>query len=87
MIWLDKPKENLETQFSVNFYNFFVVTYSHADSVAVHSNNFLRLERVFDAKLLLIVHAVAQNFVFVLLNREQLKKILTTNWSAVLKRQ
>ena len=40
MICVSKSKESLKTVF-VNFYKFFVVCYSGAVSIAVHSNHFL----------------------------------------------
>ena len=55
---------------SSKFHKFFVVSYSHADSVAVHSNFFLLFEELFDAKVLLIGHAVTQNYVFVVFQSE-----------------
>ena len=45
MIWVDKRKESLKTKFVSQLSQFFfVVSYSHADSVAVHSNYFLLFE-------------------------------------------
>ena len=41
---VDKPKESLKTQFIYQLSLVFVVFCSHADSVAVRSNNFLFLE-------------------------------------------
>ena len=42
-----------------------MVSYSYADSVAVRSNNFLLVEWLFDAKVLLNGYAVTQIYVFV----------------------
>ena len=46
----------------VNFHKSVVVSYSHADSVAVRSNHFLLVERLFDVKVLPNGHAVTQNW-------------------------
>ena len=62
MICVDKPKESLKTQFIYLFHKFVVVSYSHADSVAVRSNHFLLAERLFDAKVQLKSHAVVHFF-------------------------
>ena len=56
-----------------------MVSYSHADSIAVRSIHFLLVVWLFDAKLLLNGHAVTQNFVFVVFQQE------ATNWSDTLK--
>ena len=64
-ICVDKPKESLKTQFICQLSLIFVVSYSHADSVAVRSNHFLLVEWLFEAKVLPTGHAVAQNSVFV----------------------
>ena len=58
---------------SVNFHKYFVVPYSYADSVAVRSNNFLLVEWLFDAKVLLNSYAVTQNYVFVVFQSEATK--------------
>ena len=58
---------------SVNFHKDFVVSYSYADSVAVRSNNFLLVEWLFDAKVLLNSYAVTQNYVFVVFQSEATK--------------
>ena len=58
---------------SVNFHNIVVVSYSYADSVAVRSNNFLLVEWLFDAKVLLKGYAVTQNYVFVVFQSEATK--------------
>ena len=59
---------------SVNFHKIFVVFYSYADSVAVRSNNFLLVEWLIDAKVLLNGYAVTQNYVFVVFQSEATKK-------------
>ena len=79
-ICVEKPKESLKTQSTCQLsLFFFVVSYGHADSVAVRSNHFLLVEWLFDAKLLLNGHAVTQNYVFVVFQSE------ATNWSDTLK--
>ena len=50
-----------------------MVSYSYADSVAVRSNNFLLVEWLFDAKVLLNGYAVTQNYVFVVFQSEATK--------------
>ena len=80
-ICVDKPKKAWKHSASVNFLYFFVVSYSHADSVAVLSNHFLLVEWLFDAELLLNAHAVTQNFVFKVFQSE------ANNWSDTLKKQ
>ena len=41
MLCVDKPEESLKIYLSVNLHKFGVVSYSHADSVALRSNHFL----------------------------------------------
>ena len=60
-----KPKKAWNTVYLSIFTNFCVVSYSGADFMPVHSNHFLIFEKLYDAKVLLTGHAVAQNFVFV----------------------
>ena len=74
MICVDKPKESLKTVFLSIFINFCVVSYSGAVSIAVHSNHFLIVEQLSDAKVLLNGHAVAQNYVFVVFQPETTKR-------------
>ena len=81
------PKKARKHSLSVNFHKFIVVSYCHADSIAVRSNHFLLVEWLFDAKVLPIGHAVTQNCVFVVFNQKQLKTIPTTNWLHMLYRQ
>ena len=50
-----------------------MVSYIHADAVAVRSNHFLLAEPLFDAKLQLKSHAVTQNYVFVVFQSEATK--------------
>ena len=69
-ICIDKPKESLETQLICHFFLLFVESYSHSDSVAVRSNHFLLVERLFDAKLLPNGHVVTQSYVFVVFQSE-----------------
>ena len=66
-MWVDKPKEGQITQFFVNFHKCVVVSYSHADSVAVQSYQFLLLERLFATKS-------------TVLSQVQLETIPTTIW-------
>ena len=40
MICVDEPKKSVKKILIVNFHKFVVVSYSHADSVAVRSNHF-----------------------------------------------
>ena len=47
-----------------------MVSYSYADSFAVRSINFLLVEWLFDAKVLLKGYAVTQNYVFVVFQSE-----------------
>ena len=47
-----------------------MVSYSYADFVAVRSNNFLLVEWLFDAKVLLNGYAITQNYVFVVFKSE-----------------
>ena len=61
MIWQDKPKESLKTHFICQFFKFVVVSYTHVDSVPVHSNHFLLFEWQFDTEVQLNGHAVTQN--------------------------
>ena len=75
MIWVHKRKESLSTQFISQLpqvFWFFVVSYSHADSVAC-IQIFLLFEELFDAKVLLIGHAVRQNYVFIVFQSEATK--------------
>ena len=62
-----------EHSLSVNFHKFFILSYSCADYVAVHLNHFLIFELLFDAKVLLNGHAVAQNYNFVVFQSEATK--------------
>ena len=71
MIWVHKRKESLSTQFISQLSQVFVVSCSHADSVAEHLNYFLLFEELFDAKVLLIGHAVTQSYVFVVFQSEE----------------
>ena len=64
-----------------------MVSFSHADSVAVHLNNFLLFEWLFAAKVLLKGPAVTQNYVSVVLQSDATKKIQAINWSNMLKSQ
>ena len=73
MIWLDKPKENLQHSLSLHSYKFIVVSHSHADSVAVHSNDFLLFEWLYDGLVLLNGNAVTQNYDFVVFESEATK--------------
>ena len=81
------PKKAWKHSLSVNLPNFVLVSYSHADCVAVRSNHFLWVEWLFDAKVLFNGHAVTQNYVFVVFQSEATETIPTTNWSDTLKRQ
>ena len=73
MICVDEPEKSSKHILSVNFHNFVVVSYSHADSVAVRSNHYLLVEWLFDAKVLLNGHALTQNYVFVVFQSEATK--------------
>ena len=59
---------------SLNFHKFFVVSYSYEDSVAEHSKFFLLFEELFDEKILLVNHAVPQNYVFLVFQSEATEK-------------
>ena len=74
MICVHKRKESLSTQFISQLSTFFVVSYSHAESVAVHSSYFLLIEKLFDAKVLPVGHAVTQNYVIVVFQSETTEK-------------
>ena len=50
-----------------------MVSYSHADSVAVHSNHFLLFESLLDGRVLRIGHAVTSNYVSVAFQSEAIK--------------
>ena len=50
-----------------------MVSYSYADFVAVRSNNFLLVEWLFDAKVLLNGYVATQNYVFIVFQSEATK--------------
>ena len=58
----------------LSFYKFFMVFYSYADTVAVHSNYFLLFFQTLRRKKKpLIGHAVTQNYVLEVFQPKQLK--------------
>ena len=73
MICVDKSKKAWKHNLFVIFHKFVVVSYSHADSVAVRLNHFLLVEWLFDVKVLLNGHAVMQNYVFVVFQSKATK--------------
>ena len=77
---VDKPKKAWQHSLSVNFHKFVVVSYCHADSVALRSNHFLLGEWLFDAKVLINSHAVTQNYVFVVFQSEATKNNSHDYW-------
>ena len=72
-ICVEKSKKAWNYNLSVNFHNFVVVSYSHADCVVVRSNLFLLVEWLFDSKLLLNGHVVTQNYNLVVFYSEATK--------------
>ena len=67
------PKKAWKHSSFINFHKFVVLSYSHADSVAVRSNHFLFVELLVDEKVLLNGHAVTQNYIFELFQSEATK--------------
>ena len=55
MIRVDKSKKALKHSLSVNFHKTVVVSYSHADSVAQHSNHFYIMSDYLTQKYSLMV--------------------------------
>ena len=87
--WLGWTNPNKAWEYSLfaNFRQLFVVSYSHADSVAVNSNQFLLFELLFTAVLLPNGHAEERNYLFVVFQSEGTKNNTTTNRSDWLKWQ
>ena len=74
LIRVDKSKDTLKHNLFFNFQKFFVVSYSHANSVAVHLKHFFLLfVLLFTAWILVNGHAVTQNYVFVVYQSESTK--------------
>ena len=70
MIWVHKRKESLSTQIISHFSQVFCGILQSCRLRCCAFKLFLLFEELFDAKVLLIAHAVTQNYVFVVFQTE-----------------
>ena len=73
MIWVHKRKESLSTQFISQLPQVFCGILQSCRLRCCAFKLFLLFEELFDAKVLLIGHAVTQNYVFVVFQSEATK--------------
>ena len=73
MIWVHKRKKSLSTQFIFQLPQFFCGILQSCRLRCCAFKLFLSFEEFFDAKVLLIGHAVTQNYVFVVFPSEATK--------------
>ena len=73
MIWVKKTQKNPENSLFINFHQIFVVSYTHADSVAMYSNQFLLCDWHVPARVLPIGLAVTQKLCFLGFQSEETK--------------